>query len=116
MTGARESRSLIFLTIMAAILLAMLPLPELIAPFKPYWLALVVIYWVLETRAIISLGRVFLIWLVLDHLVVHLRGVACLSPVASVKAAMTAKCGGSSETKLAACACVIHRTLFLGSG
>ena len=84
MTGVRESRSLILLTITAAMLLSMLPLPELIAPFKPYWVTLVVIYWVLETRAMISLGQAFLIGLVLDILGGSLLGLHALSLVVMV--------------------------------
>lgn len=84
MTGVRESRSLILLTIMAAILLSMLPVPELLEPFKPYWVALVVIYWVLETRAMISLGQAFLIGLVVDILSGSLLGQHALSLVVMV--------------------------------
>ncbi len=84
MTSSRESRSLIFLTIMAAILLSLLPLPEMLLPFKPYWVAMVVIYWSLETRGIISLGLAFLIGLVLDVLSGSLMGLHALSLVVMV--------------------------------
>ncbi len=84
MTSSRESRSLIFLTIMAALLLSLLPLPEMLLPFKPYWVAMVVIYWSLETRGIISLGLAFLIGLVLDILSGSLMGLHALSLVIMV--------------------------------
>ena len=84
MTSSRESRSLIFLTIMAAVLLSLLPLPEILLPFKPYWVALVIIYWSLETRGIISLGLAFLIGLVLDILSGSLMGLHALSLVIMV--------------------------------
>ena len=84
MTRSRESSSLIFLTIMAAVLLSLLPLPEVLLPFKPYWVALVVIYWSLETRGIISLGLAFLIGLVLDVLSGSLMGLHALSLVVMV--------------------------------
>jgi rod shape-determining protein MreD len=84
MTSSRESRSLIFLTIMAAVLLSLLPLPEVLLPFKPYWVAMVVIYWSLETRGIISLGLAFLIGLVLDVLSGSLMGLHALSLVVMV--------------------------------
>lgn len=84
MTSSRESRSLIFLTIVAAVLLSLLPLPEAMLPFKPYWVALVVIYWSLETRGIISLGLAFLIGLVLDVLSGSLMGLHALSLVVMV--------------------------------
>ena len=84
MTSRRESRSLIFLTIVAAILLTLLPLPEMLAPFKPYWVAMVVIYWSLETQDMISLGLTFLIGLVLDILSGSLMGLHALSLVVMV--------------------------------
>jgi rod shape-determining protein MreD len=84
MTDSRESRSLILLTIVAALLLMMLPLPEFLAPFKPYWLALVVIYWVLETRRMVSLGLAFLIGLALDVSSGSLLGLHALSLVVMV--------------------------------
>jgi len=51
MRANRESSSLIFLTIVAALLLSLLPMPGLLEPLKPYWVALVMIYWTLETGA-----------------------------------------------------------------
>ena len=84
MTSSRESRSLIFLTIMAAILLSLLPLPEVLSPFKPYWVAMVLIYWSLETHDMISLGLAFLIGLILDALSGSLMGLHALSLVVMV--------------------------------
>ncbi len=43
MTSGRESRSLMLLTIVAALLLSLLPMPEVLLPLKPYWVALVMI-------------------------------------------------------------------------
>lgn len=80
----RESRSLIFLTLMAAVLLSLLPVPEVLTPFKPYWLAMVLIYWALETRSMISLGLAFLIGLILDILSGSLMGLHALSLVIMV--------------------------------
>ena len=84
MNNSRESRSLIFLTIMAAILLSLLPLPEVLSPFKPYWVALVVIYWTLETHEMIGMGLAFLIGIVLDTLSGSLMGMHALSLVIMV--------------------------------
>jgi len=84
MTSRRESRSLIFLTIVAAIFLSLLPLPEVLLPFKPYWVAMVLIYWSLETHDMISLGLAFLIGLVLDALSGSLMGLHALSLVVMV--------------------------------
>ena len=84
MTSSRESRSLILLTIMAAILLSLLPVPEVLSPFKPYWVAMVLIYWSLETHDMISLGLAFLIGLILDALSGSLMGLHALSLVVMV--------------------------------
>ncbi len=84
MTSMRESPGLIALTIMAAALLSLLPLPEVLSPFKPYWVALVVIYWSLETQDMISLGLAFLIGLVVDVLSGSLMGLHALSLVVMV--------------------------------
>lgn len=84
MTSTRESRSLIMLTIIAALSLSMLPLPEILSPLKPYWMALVLIYWSLETRNMISLGLAFFIGLVMDVLSGSLMGMHALSLVVMV--------------------------------
>jgi rod shape-determining protein MreD len=80
----RESRILIFLTIVTAVLLSLLPLPDVLLPFKPYWVALVLVYWSLETQDVISLGHAFLIGLVLDILSGSLMGLHALSLVVMV--------------------------------
>ncbi len=79
-----DSRSLILLIIVAAMLLSMLPVPAALVPFKPYWVALVIIYWTLETRDKISLGLAFLIGLLLDVLSGSLMGMHALSLVVMV--------------------------------
>lgn len=84
MTSGRESHSLFFLTITAAILLSLLPLPEMLLPFKPYWVAMVVIYWSLETQDMVSLGLAFIIGLVVDVLSGSLMGLHGLSLVVMV--------------------------------
>ena len=84
MSPQKDSRSLVFLTIVAAILVSLLPLPDMLLPFKPYWVALVVIYWSLETHDIISLGQAFLIGLLLDILSGGLMGLHALSLVIMV--------------------------------
>nr|WP_242112521.1 rod shape-determining protein MreD [Luteimonas aquatica] len=42
-----------------ALLLGLLPLPAGLQPFRPYWLALVVAYWVIETPERAGLGFAF---------------------------------------------------------
>ncbi|MFD0738833.1 rod shape-determining protein MreD [Lysobacter koreensis] len=54
------------LSIVIALLLGLLPLPELLAPLRPYWLALVVAYWVIEDPNRVGLGFAFIVGLVAD--------------------------------------------------
>ena len=53
-------------TLGLALLLMLLPLPAAIAPFKPYWPALVLIYWALESGDRVNLGLAFMIGLGAD--------------------------------------------------
>ena len=50
----------------AGFLFMVLPFPDWLSALRPFLLALVVAYWVLETPQRMGLGRVFLIGLVLD--------------------------------------------------
>ena len=84
MSTSRESPSLMVLTVIVATLLTLLPVPEVLLPFKPYWVAMVVIYWSLETHDMISLGLAFLIGLILDVLSGSLMGLHALSLVVMV--------------------------------
>ncbi len=84
MNTSRESRSVMLLTIVAAMLLSLLPLPEILVPLKPYWVALVIIYWSLETGGMINLGMAFLVGLGLDILSGSLMGMHALSLVVMV--------------------------------
>ncbi len=84
MNLGRESRGLVVLTIVSAVLLSMVKLPEMLLPFKPYWVALVVVYWTLETPGVINLGLAFLVGLVVDILSGSLMGLHALSLVVMV--------------------------------
>lgn len=54
------------LSLLVALLLGLLPLPEPVQPLRPYWLALVLAYWVLEAPDRVGLGFAFLIGLLAD--------------------------------------------------
>ncbi len=73
--------SIILITIVAAMVLTLLPLPAMLDVMRPYWVALVIIYWGLETQGLISLGLVFIIGVVLDLLSASLLGLHALSLV-----------------------------------
>ncbi len=52
--------------IVASFMLQLAPLPALLLPFKPYWLALVLIYWMIELPERVPLGLCFALGLVAD--------------------------------------------------
>ena len=54
------------LSVLLAILLGLLPLPDLIAPLRPYFLGLMLIYWLLETPDRVGMGAAFTIGLIGD--------------------------------------------------
>jgi rod shape-determining protein MreD len=61
-------------TIIAALLLSIVPLPAAIAPFRPDWVALALLYWCLVEPERYSLFSAFFIGLVLDALTGSLLG------------------------------------------
>ena len=73
--------SIIFITIVAALVLTLLPLPPMLDVMRPYWVALAIIYWGLETQGLVSLGLAFIIGVVLDLLSASLLGLHALSLV-----------------------------------
>ena len=55
-------------TLAAALLAMLLPLPAVLAPLKPYWPALVLLYWTIEGSDRVNLGLAFLLGLSADLL------------------------------------------------
>ena len=53
-------------SLLAALLLGLVPLPDTLQPFRPYWLALVLAYWLLEAPERVGPGVAFLTGLVAD--------------------------------------------------
>lgn len=53
-------------SLLVALLLGLLPLPPLLLPLRPYWLALVVAYWLIEDPNRVGLGFAFLVGLLAD--------------------------------------------------
>lgn len=62
------------LSLVAVLLLTVMPLPELLLEARPYWAALVLIYWNLEAGRLRHLGQAFIGGLVLDVLTGTLLG------------------------------------------
>lgn len=61
-------------SIVLAVVLTLMPLPEALRAAKPFWLGLVVTYWALESPERMGLGRAFLIGLAGDLLTGSLLG------------------------------------------
>jgi rod shape-determining protein MreD len=61
--------------------LTIVPLPAGLEAFRPYWVALVLLYWALEEQDAVSLGLAFVVGLFLDLLTGSLLGLHALSLV-----------------------------------
>lgn len=59
-------RWILYASLFAALLFGLLPLPEALQPMRPYWLALVLAYWLIEDPDRVGLGFAFLLGLVAD--------------------------------------------------
>lgn len=81
MIRRRDHPGTFFLTLAVAFVLTLLYLPPALDTFRPYWIALVLIYWCLEAQDRVSLGKAFVIGLVLDLLAGSLLGLHALSLV-----------------------------------
>ena len=81
MSRGAEHLSLMLLTLVAAVLLTLVPLSPLLERVEPYWVALVLIYWGIETQKSVSIGLAFVLGLILDVLGGSLLGVHALSLV-----------------------------------
>jgi len=53
-------------SVLLALLLGLLPMPGLLQALRPYWLALVLAYWVIEDSERVGLGFAFCVGLVAD--------------------------------------------------
>lgn len=54
------------ISLLVALLLGMVPLPAVLQPLRPYWLALVLAYWVLEEPDKVGLGVAFVLGALAD--------------------------------------------------
>lgn len=80
----RDRLSMVLVTVAAAMLLTLLPLPTALDALRPYWVALVLIYWCLESHDLVTLGLAFFLGLVLDLLTGSLLGLHALSLIVMV--------------------------------
>lgn len=80
----RSEIALVGAACVAAVLLAMLPMPVVLEAWRPFWLGLVLIYFALEAPGSIGLGAAFLIGCAADLLVGTLLGEQALRLVVLV--------------------------------
>ncbi|MFB0974806.1 MAG: rod shape-determining protein MreD [Tolumonas sp.] len=80
----------IYLTLIAAIILAMVPLPAAIDMFRPDWVALVVLYWVIALPHHLGIVSAWVVGLIMDILLgstlgIHALGMAVTTYVAAAQ-------------------------------
>lgn len=61
-----QSHWLLPVSVLVALLLGLLPLNDALQPLRPYWLALVLAYWIIEEPNKVGLGLAFVVGLVAD--------------------------------------------------
>jgi len=64
--GARPPRLPVIVTIIVALMLSVVPLPDGAQPFRPDWVALILIYWAMMLPRTWSVGSAWIIGLLLD--------------------------------------------------
>jgi rod shape-determining protein MreD len=74
MNRARANAWLFWGSILLCYVLQLMPLPQALLPMKPYWMALVLAYWALESPERVSLGLAFILGLFGDALAGELLG------------------------------------------
>lgn len=66
MSRDRNRTGLLALSLLVAALMALVPLPDMLALLRPYWLAMVLLYWVMETPEQAGLGLAFAVGVLAD--------------------------------------------------
>ncbi len=74
-----NARIMIYGSILIAVLLAVMPIPQWAEPFRPDWVGLVLIYWCMATPERVNVGTGWLIGLVLDVLYGSILGLHALA-------------------------------------
>lgn len=84
MTRSTDNNLLFVIALVVAIALTLIPLPGVLEPLRPYWAALVLIYWSLEVPEPVQLGTAFALGLLLDVMLASLMGMHAFSLVVLV--------------------------------
>jgi len=74
MSGGGQGRLVIVVTLCVAMLLTILPMPEWARAFRPQWVTLVLLYWVIALPHLVGVGSAFVVGIVLDALTGTLLG------------------------------------------
>ena len=85
----KQGGKVIFVTFLCGMLLTIMPLPEIVRPFRPEWVMLVLIYWCLALPGKVNIGIAWIVGLFLDVLTGTLLGQHALA--LAVVAFVTAK-------------------------
>ena len=78
MAGSVLFNSLIFISFIVAGLLAIVPMPEWAIYFRPEWVALVVVYWVINNPERVGIGVAWMVGIMVDALTGSLFGLHAL--------------------------------------
>ncbi len=68
MAGQHRNYWIILLTLLIALILQIVPLPEWFTQWRPSWVAMVLIYWTLALPRRVSIGTAWIVGLLLDVL------------------------------------------------
>lgn len=79
MSRTRLSPLTLWLTLLVAMVLAIVPLPALVEPFRPPWVTMVLIYWCMMSPRLCGILTAFMVGLILDVLLGNLLGQHALS-------------------------------------
>ncbi len=77
--NSSKGNIVIILSFVLAMLMNIMPIPELVAPFKPDWVAMVLVYWVMALPNRIGVFSAWCLGLVVDVLDGSLFGINALS-------------------------------------
>lgn len=79
-----KGRLVVISSLLLALILSILPLPGLVAPFRPDWLLVIMLYWVLALPHRANVGTAWLVGMLLDLLLGSTLGVHALALVIPV--------------------------------